>query len=99
MTTRESEGPAPAPRVAGPSETDAAAKQHKLVDHRSASAAVLVSWRRPASFSVVVRCVAGCGQLHQHVIPLDADEPVVRESRCRRGAYLVPVLDILAVPA
>ncbi|MGY1733911.1 hypothetical protein ACI798_20570 [Geodermatophilus sp. SYSU D01045] len=97
MTTYE--GPAPAPRVTGPSEVDAAPKQHKLDDHRSASAAVLVSWRRPASLGVVVRCVAGCGQLHQHVIPLDSAEPVVRESRCRRGPYRLALADVLAVTA
>jgi hypothetical protein len=90
--------PATRARVTGLHKINAAAKQLNLDRQLTGAAAILVTWRRPTTIGVVVRCCA-CGRLHQHTVALDATEPVMRASRCGLVTYQLPLDDVLGVSA
>jgi hypothetical protein len=90
--------PAAPARVTGLHKIDAAAKQPRFARQPTAHAHVLVTWRRPRTVGIVVRCFA-CGRLHLHAAALGTAEPVLRASRCGLAAYLLDVDAALSVTA
>jgi hypothetical protein len=86
--------PTPA-RVSALHKIDTAANLNR---QPTARAHVLVTWRRPRTLGVIVRCFA-CDRLHQHSVALDDAAPVLRASRCGLATYLLDVDDALAVTA
>lgn len=86
------------PRGAGLHKIVAATTQPPNLDAHPTAVAV-AWWPRASTLGALVWCPLGCVELHQHVVPLDAAGPVVRESPCRRGVYVLAFVDPLAVTA